>query len=60
MRLAITIEMPIDEPILRTSVVMAVPPVRRLFGSVLKATVEIGTNSRPSPTPWIMLMTTMV
>ena len=59
-RLAITMEMPTDEPILRTSVRMAVPPVRRWCGSVENAAVVIGTNSRPRPTPWMMLVTTIV
>ena len=35
-------------------------PVRKWPGSVAKATVEIGTNSKPSPTPWIILVTTIV
>jgi hypothetical protein len=59
-RLAITIDMPIEEPILRVSVVMAVAPVRRWLGKVANATVEIGTNNSPSPMPCTMLVTTIV
>ena len=59
-RLAITIEMPIDEPMLRTSVKIEVPLLRRWLGRVKKAAVVIGTNNRPRPMPWTMLVTTMV
>ena len=52
---AITIEMPIELPMLRTSVRIAVPSVRRWPGSVVNATVLSGTNTRPRPKPWTML-----
>ena len=59
-RLAITIEMPIELPMLRTRVSMAVPLLRNSPGSVANATVESGTNTRPRPAPWMMPVTTMV
>ncbi len=59
-RLAITMEMPIDEPILRTSVRIEVPLLRRCPGSVRNAAVVIGTNNRPRPMPCTTLVTTMV
>ena len=48
---AITIEMPIELPMLRTSVRIAVPSVRRWPGSVANATVLNGTKTRPSAEP---------
>ena len=59
-RLAITIEMPIELPMLRTSVSIAVPLLRSSPGSVANATVDSGTNTRPRPAPWMMPVTTMV
>ena len=47
-----TIEMPIELPMLRISVHSAVPFVRRSHGSVAKAIVFSGTKMKPSPKPW--------
>ncbi len=46
--------MPIDEPIFRTRLNMLAASVRYCTGSVAKATVDSGTNTRPRPSPWTM------
>ena len=50
-RNAIDIEMPMAEPRLRTSVVMAVPLVRSCAGRLVNVTVLSETNTRPMPAP---------
>ena len=57
---AITTEMPTELPMLRTSVRIALPSVRRCPGRVANATVLSGTNTKPTPNPWITPTTTMV
>ena len=49
-------EMPIELATLRISVSIEVPSVRKWFGSVRNATVDSGTNTRPKPKPWTMLI----
>ncbi len=49
-----TIEMPIDEPMLRTRENSAVASVRKRASSVAKAMVDSGTKTNPSPRPWMM------
>ena len=49
--------MPIELATLRIRVSIEVPSVRRWLGSVRNATVESGTNTRPKPKPWMMLIT---
>ena len=52
-RLAITIEMPIELPMLRTSVSIDGAAGAQMAGSVANATVLSGTNTRPRPKPWM-------
>ena len=52
--MTVTAEMPIDEPMLRTRLNSAVASVRKRASSVAKATVDSGTNTSPSPSPWMI------
>ena len=49
----VTIEMPIDEPMLRTRLNRLAASVRKRASSVAKATVDSGTKTRPRPSPWM-------
>ena len=57
---AITIEMPIELPMLRIRRQEAVASVRNSPGSVAKATVFSGTKTKPRPKPWTMPDTMIV
>ena len=59
-RLAMTMETPIELPRLRISVHMAVPCVRKATGTVESAIMFSGTNINPSPKPCSMLTHTIV
>jgi len=50
--LAITIEMPTDEPMLRVRLSRLDPSVRSSGGRVAKAVAFRGMNTSPMPRPW--------
>ncbi len=51
-RIVVVSDTPITEPILRIRLDRPAPSVRSCGESVAKATMFIGTNTRPIPAPW--------